>query len=189
MPTLPVPDSVNPAPESGSNRVLLAYYSRPGENYYYGDRIMLDVGNTQVVADMIAAATSVDVYRIEAADPYPTDYEETVTRNTAEKHTDARPAILHALPDIEQYDSLLLGSPVWSSQAPMIMRTFVDGLDLTGKAIYPFVTFAVSGMSGVDSDYADLCPSAAIGEGLAVQGEEATAARPDVEAWLRSIGM
>ncbi|MET0956154.1 MAG: flavodoxin, partial [Cryobacterium sp.] len=166
---------------------LLAYFSRPGENYYYGDRTMLEVGNTQVVAEMIAAAADVDVYRIEAADPYPTDYDGTVTRNTAEKNADARPAIVKTLPDIGRYRTVLLGSPVWSSQAPMIMRTFVDGLDLTGMTVYPFVTFAVSGLSGVDSDYAELCPGASIGEGLAVQGEEAAQAQPEVEAWLGRI--
>ena len=185
----PAPDPVTPAPEAGGNRVLLAYFSRPGENYYYGDRTMLDVGNTQVIADMIAEAADVDVYRIEPADPYPVGYDETVARNTSEKDADARPSIANPLPDIEQYDTVLLGSPVWSSQAPMIMRTFVDGLDLAGRRIYPFVTFAVSGMSLVDSDYAQLCPDSTIGEGLAVQGEESSEARTDVEAWLGRIGL
>lgn len=185
----PAADPSTMAPVAGGNRVLLAYFSRPGENYYYGDRTMLDVGNTRIVTDMIADATDVDVYRIEPADPYPAEYDKTVVRNTGEKDADARPGIANALPDIAQYDIVLLGSPVWSSQAPMIMRTFVDGVDLTGMTIYPFVTFAVSGMSGVDSDYAQLCPDATIGEGLAVQGEEASVARPDVEAWLGRIGL
>ena len=188
-PTTPAPAPPAPDAGAGGNRVLLAYFSRPGENYYYGDRTTLDVGNTQVIADMIAAAANVDVYRIEAADPYPAGYDETVARNTSEKDADARPGIIQALPDIAGYDTVLLGSPVWSSQAPMIMRTFVDGLDLTGMTIYPFVTFAVSGMSGIDSDYAELCPTATIGEGLAVQGEEAAEAQPDVDAWLGRIGV
>jgi hypothetical protein len=52
-------------------RVLLAYFSRAGENYYYGERIDLEVGNTEVLAGMIKQLTGCDVYRIEEADPYP----------------------------------------------------------------------------------------------------------------------
>ena len=63
---------------SSSSKVLLVYFSRAGENYYYGDRIDLEVGNTEVVANMIASTIAVDVYRIQAADPYPQSYDETV---------------------------------------------------------------------------------------------------------------
>ena len=88
--------------------MLLAYFSRPGENYYYGDRITLEVGNTQLVADMIAAAAKVDVYRIEAADPYPDDYEATVARNVREEDSDARPAVANPLPALAPYDTVLI---------------------------------------------------------------------------------
>ncbi len=180
-----LPEEPAPTTSDATSRVLMVYFSRPGENYYYGDRITLDVGNTQVVADMIAAASSMDVYRIEAADPYPEDYEETVARNSQEQDDDARPGIANPPPDMSSYDTVLLGSPVWNVRAPMIMRTFVESVDLTGKSIYPFVTYAVSGMGRVASDYEEWCPDAVIGEGLAVQGEEATQAQSDVEAWLR----
>jgi hypothetical protein len=50
--------SPNSTPGSAGSAVLLAYFSRPGENYYYGDRIDLQIGNTQVVADMMASATT-----------------------------------------------------------------------------------------------------------------------------------
>ncbi|MGB8384358.1 MAG: hypothetical protein WCG47_24485 [Dermatophilaceae bacterium] len=101
---------------SARKRVLLAYFSRPGENYYYGGRTTLEVGNTQVVADLIAAAASVDVYRIDAADAYPQDYEETVARNVREENDNARPAIANPLPDVTAYDTVLIGGPVWNVQ-------------------------------------------------------------------------
>ncbi|WP_137844236.1 flavodoxin [Microbacterium sp. 2FI] len=183
--TVPTPAA---APTS-TNRVLLAYFSRPGENYYYGDRIALETGNTQVVAEMIAATASVDIYRIEAADPYPEDYEATVARNVQEENVDARPAIANPLPDLTPYDTVLLGSPVWNVQTPMIMRTFVESTDLAGKTIHPFVTYAVSGIGRVENDYAELCPDSTLGESLAVQGEQATEAGADVAAWIRRIGL
>ncbi|HEY0279119.1 MAG TPA: hypothetical protein VGC32_12705, partial [Solirubrobacterales bacterium] len=68
-----------------------------------------------------------DVHRIEAADPYPTDYEQTVERDVREQDEDARPATANPLPSIAPYDTVLLGSPIWNLRPPMIMRTFADG--------------------------------------------------------------
>ncbi|ROR83059.1 Flavodoxin [Plantibacter flavus] len=187
---MPAPAELSATPSTTPDRrVLLAYFSRPGENYSYGGRTTLDVGNTQIVADMIAAASTVDVYRIEAADPYPDDYDATVARNVQEENVNARPAIANPLPDVAGYDTVLLGCPVWNVQTPMILRTFVDSVDLAGKRLHPFVTYAVSGIGRVEDDYAALCPDANLGESLAVQGEKAADARADVDAWLRRIGL
>ena len=70
--------------------MLLAYFSRAGENYYYGGRTNLDVGNTEVLARMISALVPCDVHRIEAAEPYPDGYDATVARNVREQNEDAR---------------------------------------------------------------------------------------------------
>ena len=169
--------------------MLVAYFSRPGENYFYGDRTYLDVGNTQVVAEMIATTIDADVYRIEAADPYPASYDETVERNVREQDADARPTIAGALPNVDGYDTILLGSPIWNVRPPMIMRTFVESVDLTDKTLLPFVTYAVSGLGATIDDYAQLAPTARIGDGLAVRGELAVDAQPDVTSWLRRVGL
>lgn len=95
--------SSGPAPESTERpasaaspgqRILLAYFSRPGENYSYGGRTNLKVGNTEVLAEMISERIQCDVHRIEAVDPYSDDYDETVARNVREQDTRARPAIV-----------------------------------------------------------------------------------------------
>ncbi|OZB89516.1 MAG: hypothetical protein B7X41_02435, partial [Microbacterium sp. 14-71-5] len=164
-----------------------AYFSRAGENYHYGSRVDLDVGNTQVLAEMLAGAVSVDVFRIVAADPYPHDYDQTVARNLEEEQDDARPRITGDLPDLGGYDTILLGSPVWNSQPPMIMRTFIDALDWTGKTVQPFVTYAVSRMGAVQRDYTQWCQGATVGDGLAIQGETVNDARDQTEDWLRQI--
>jgi hypothetical protein len=85
------------AGEFRRGKVLLAYFSRPGENYYYGGRIDLKVGNTEVVARTIAKLIRCDVHRIEAANPYPHDYEQTVARNVREQEANARPRIRNPL--------------------------------------------------------------------------------------------
>jgi flavodoxin len=187
----PAPSRVTPEGDtaSSSSKALLVYFSRAGENYYYGDRIGLEVGNTEVVANMIASTIAVDVYRIEAADPYPESYEATVERNRQEQDDEARPAIAGRLPTVDTYDTVMLGSPIWNVRPPMIMRTFADSVDLSGKTIYPFVTYAVSGMGNTIDDYTRFCQGASIGEGLAIRGEEAQDAQNDVNAWLQRIGL
>ena len=147
------------------------------------------VGNTQVVAEMIGRLIGCDVHRIEAADPYPDDYDPTVERNVREQDADARPAMANPLTSIERYDTVLLGSPIWNVRAPMIMSTFTESLDFTGKTIHPFTTHAMSGLGTTERDYAASCPGATLGEGLAVRGEEAADAGPAVESWLRRIGL
>ena len=168
-------------------RVLLAYFSRAGENYYYGGRRDLKVGNTEVVARMISKLIRCDVHRIRAVDPYPYDYEATVARNVREQQADARPRIANPLASIKRYDVVLLASPIWNVRAPMIMSTFAERYDFTGKTIFPVTTHAMSGLGTTPDDYAASCPRATIGRGLAVQGEKARTADPAVEAWLRRV--
>jgi Flavodoxin len=138
---------------------------------------------------MIAELIVCDVHRIEAADPYPASYDATVARNVREQNADARPAIADPLASIEQYDTVLLGSPIWNVRPPMIMTTFTQSYDFTGKTVHPFVTYAVSGLGSTERDYTSSCPSAQIAPGLAVQGEEVTQHRAEVETWLREAGL
>jgi flavodoxin len=170
-------------------KVLVAYFSRAGENYDNGGRTWLQVGNTAVVANMIADLIPCDVHRIEAADPYSDRYDDTVARNVREQNEDQRPAIAGPLPGLEQYDVVLLGSPIWNVRAPMIMTSFTEQLDFTGKTVHPFTTYAMSGLGTTERDYARSCAGAGIAEGLAVRGEQAQQARPQVTDWLRRIGL
>jgi flavodoxin len=180
----PMPDSTERASE---RRILLAYFSRAGENYYYGGRRTLKIGNTEVLAGMIRQLIRCDVYRIEAADPYSDDYDATVDRNVREQSDNARPGIANPRTSISDYDTVLVGSPIWNNRAPMIMSTFVESLDFGGKTLYPFVTYAVSGLGSTERDYAISAPGATIGAGLAVRGEQVQSAQSEAEDWLRRI--
>ncbi|SKB08880.1 Flavodoxin [Aeromicrobium choanae] len=169
--------------------MLVAYFSRAGENYSYGDRVWLETGNTEVAVRMIADTIDCDVHRIEAADPYPREYDPTVARNSREQDDDARPEMAGASPDLTGYDVVILASPIWGSRAPMIMSTFTEALDFTGKTVHPFTTHAMSGLGSTERDYAETCRGAEFGEGLAVQGETVRDARPEIEDWLKQAGL
>ena len=187
--TVPLPNSPSSSGSSTPAGVLVVYFSRAGENYYYGGRRDLEVGNTEVLAGMIAELITCDVHRIEAVDPYPASYDDTVQRNVIEQETDARPGIANPLASITAYETVLLGSPIWNVRAPMIMTSFTESHDFTAKTVLPFVTYAVNGLGRVERDYAVACPGARIADGLAVRGEEVTQHLVDVEAWLRTAGL
>jgi flavodoxin len=183
------PSDTTAKPAKNPPRILLAFYSRAGENYYYGGRRELKVGNTEVLARMIADLTGCDLHQIHAADPYPDDYDQTVARNVREQQQNAHPAIAGALPDLTPYGTVLLASPIWNIRAPMIMTTFTEALDFAGKTVHPVTTYAMSGLGTTERDYAASCRGASIGRGLAVQGEKAAESQDDVTAWLRTEGM
>jgi hypothetical protein len=102
-----------------------------------------------------------------------------------EPQADARPAIANPLPSIDGYDTILLASPIWNVRAPMIMSTFVENYDFSGKTVHPVTTYAMSGLGTTPDDYARSCRGARTGTGLAVRGEEARSAGTAVESWLR----
>ena len=189
----PSPQTGSATPGATGSGVLLVFFSRPGENYYHGDRIDLEVGNTKVVAGMISDLIGCDVYEILAAEPYSDDYEATRERNVREQDADARPEIANPIPSIDGYDTVIIGSPIWNVRPPMIMSTFAERFDFTGKTVLPLVTYAVSGMGNTERVYQEACRGATFGDGLAVQGEEVVDAPNDaamaVETWLQGINL
>jgi NAD(P)-dependent dehydrogenase (short-subunit alcohol dehydrogenase family) len=151
------PGAAAPARTAPAGRVLMVYFSRAGEQYWNGGRRTVAIGNTARIAGFINDFIHPAVYRLEPAEPYPASYKATVDRNTRELHDDARPAIAHPLPDLSAYRTILLGSPVWAVQEPRIMRTLLDGAlskGLAGRAVHPFVTYAVSHMGYAASKHA-----------------------------------
>lgn len=188
----PTPDgqpATTASPGSRNSRVLLAYFSRAGENHHYGGRRNLRVGNTEVLARMIGDHIECDTHRIEAAAPYSDDYDATVARNVREQDADARPAIADPLASIDGYDVVLLAGPIWNVRAPVIMSTFAERYDFRGRTVHPVTTHAMSGLGTTERDYAASCRGATIGEGLAVRGEEVRKADADVRSWLRRVGL
>ncbi len=180
---------------AASGRILVAYFSRAGENNYGTDtHVMLDVGYTQTVAGYISDFLGCDSFKIQEADPYPVSYSDTVARNVQEQRADARPAIanLADLPDISGYDTILVGSPIWNVRPPMIMRTFLESYDFAGKTVAPFVTYDMSGLGQTVSDYVEELPDSMVVSGdLAVYEKDAQTedGRAQARDWLVSLGL
>jgi hypothetical protein len=69
------------------------------------------------------------------------------------------------------------------------MLTFAERYDFAGKMVYPFTTYAMSGLGSVVDEYRAACRGAKLGEALAIRGEEAEGSRKAVDRWLRRIGL
>ncbi len=172
------------------NKALVVFFSRAGQNYTTHGYVDRGIGNTEVMAGYISDALGCDVFKIEPSVAYPTDYEATLPIAQDEQDSDARPAIdnLTDLPNLDAYDTLLVGSGIWWGKPPMIMRTFLESIDTKGKTIVPFTTEAGSGLGSAIVDYANSCPDAKIsGSGLSVSGEHIESEGDQVRKWAKNL--
>lgn len=131
--------------KDGKNKVLIVYFSRTKE-VYNGP---LKVGNTKRIADDIQKRTGGTEYEIVPKKPYPNSYNKTTQVARREQQNNARPAIKNKLPNVKKYSTVFIGSPIWWSQYPMIIRTFMDkepALNSSSKTIIPFTTAEGSGL-------------------------------------------
>lgn len=99
-------------------------------------------GNTEDMANYIAQQTGGDLLKLEPTDPYPEDYSATGDRAKIEVDTNARPEITNLPESIAEYDTILVGYPIWWHTAPMLIGTFLESYDLSGVDVYPFTQSA-----------------------------------------------
>lgn len=175
--------------ESAGTDILIAYFSRADENYGVG---VIEKGNTEIIAEMIAEETGGELFHIERSTPYPADYDECTDEAKKEQEENARPELASELESIEAYNTIFIGFPIWWSDMPMAVYTFLESHDFSGKTIIPFCTHAGSGLSSTVSSIQDTCPDATVLEGFAIQGSTAQNDRSNaneaVIEWLEKSG-
>ena len=140
--------------EPESSKVLVVIFSR--------------TGHTKPLAEYIAEDLNADLYEIEAKVPYTDDDIKYYTNCRADREQNdpsARPEIAGELPDVTGYDTVFIGYPIWHGQAPKIIYTFLEGVDLSGKTIIPFCTSHSSPLGTSAENLHPLAPDAAWMEG------------------------
>ena len=175
-------------PTAGS-KVLVVYFSRTGEQYGVG---VIEKGNTEIVAEMVAELAGADLYQVvPAEDYYPMTYNELTDVAKKEQNEKARPVYAATVPDLSGYDTIFVGAPVWWGDWPMIMYTFFENEDLSGKTLIPFCTHAGSGLSGFDKKLASACPDSTVLNGLAINGADTQndpeRVRSKVSDWISGL--
>ena len=158
------------------HKVLVAYFSA--------------TGTTKGVAEHIANGLNADIYEIVPEDPY-TDadlnYNDNNSRTTIEMNDpNARPAIFGSVENMEQYDIIFVGYPIWWGEAPRIVSTFMESYDFSGKTIVPFCTSGGSGIGSSASNLERLTSGATWLDGRRLNGSDS---QDTVMEWVNSLDL
>lgn len=148
-------------------KVLVAYYSWSG--------------HTKAVAEQIHSEVGGDIFEIQPEKAYSKDYKEVVDVAKQEMNDNARPAVANKVDNMDQYDVIFVGYPIWWGKAPMFVYTFLEGYNLQGKTVIPFCT---SGGSPIDGSIPDIQSSAK--GATVVEGIESTDSQR-ISQWLTQI--
>ena len=162
--------------EQEENRMLVVYFSA--------------TGNTKSMAETIAEVTGADIYEIVPEDPYTSEdlnYSDDNCRANQEMNDEsARPAIAGEIENIDEYDTIFLGYPIWWGTMPRIINTFLDTYDLSGKTIMPFCTSGGSSVSTSVTDIRNICEDSVVMDGL--RGTSSID-KTSIEEWLEDSGI
>lgn len=160
-----------------AQRVLVAYFSL--------------TGNTEALAQSIAAKTGAEIVKIVPADAYPTEYRKCTERAKKEIGTGTKPALAPLAADLAAFDIIFVGSPNWLGTYAPPVATFLDAPALAGKTIVPFFTNGGGGLQNCESNMkTQLAGKAAFLRALTVNGKKVKSAATarEIDAWLAEIG-
>lgn len=161
---------------TGEAKILIAYFSA--------------TNNTEGIANHLEEILDADLVEIVPETPYTSDdlnYNDSSSRSSQEMNdSDARPAISGSVENMEQYDVIFLGYPIWWGEAPRIINTFLESHDLSGKTIVPFCTSASSPLGSSAAKLQDLTADAEWLEGRRFSGG---ASASDVQSWVDSLNL
>ena len=186
------------AAENGSsagNNILILYFS--ADNTKDVDAVssatpMTDgTASVEWIANIIHDNVGGDLIPIIPSEDYPLEYEALADYAKKERDDGGRPAFEDLRVDPASYDVVFVGYPIWWYEMPMIMDTFFDQYDFSGKTIIPFNTHAGSRDGGTYGDIKELEPNATVLDGLAVRGEDAGKDRTKeaVLSWLEGLDL
>lgn len=161
---------------SDTVKVLVAYFSA--------------TNTTEGVAKTIADSLGADLYEITPEQPYSAadlDYHDDKSRSTIEMNDpNARPAISGSVENMDQYDIIFIGYPIWWGEAPRILSTFVESYSFSGKTVVPFCTSGGSGVGSSASNLERLTSGATWFSGTRLNGN---ASRSSVAEWVNGLGL
>ena len=146
-------------------------------------------GNTARLAEWIQETAGGDLFPIRVKDKYSCYWDEILNRASEEKARKVRPELSGPMPDFSEYDVIFLGFPTWWYTIPMPIASFIEGNDLSGKTVIPFVSHGTSGKARTIRDLKKLLPgSVSVEKEIGIYRSETETSRPAVEAWLKEIG-
>lgn len=140
-------------------------------------------GTTKGVAEYLHGIVGGDIIELEPVNAYPEGYSDALDPAKREQNENARPTIKTTVENFDSYDTIYMGYPIWWGTVPMMMFTFMESYDFSGKTVVPFAT---SGGTGVDqsiSDIRETIPKATVKDGLLVRSND------EILPWLQGLGL
>ena len=172
------PEDETPVESEDDNgkKILIAYFSA--------------TNNTENIANHLNEILDTDLYEIVPETPYTSEdlnYYDRTSRSSQEMNDpDARPVIDRSVDNMEQYDVIFLGYPIWWGEAPRIINTFLESYDLSGKTIAPFCTSASSPLGSSARNLQALTDDVTWLDGQRFSGGASSA---DVQSWVDSLNL
>ena len=159
-----------------NRKILVAYFSASGV--------------TAKAAEKLAEAAQADLYEIKPKIPYThadLDWTDKKSRSSVEMNDKAsRPAIAGKVENMEEYDTVFIGFPIWWYVAPTIINTFLESYHFSGKTIIPFATSGWSGMGRTNENLKPSCPGAVLMPGKMLNG---SLSETELKNWVENIGL
>ena len=170
-------------PENMSKSIVI-FFSHAGDNYSVG---VIDTGNTKIVADYISEITGADQFEIVTHKYDGMAYTPLIELAKKEAAAGELPPYEGAAPDLNGYDTVFIGGPVWWGTYPQVMFTLFKDINLDGKTIIPFTTHEGSGLASCASDVRKAFPKAHIMGEFSIYGHEVRGGKAKVEKWLKGL--
>ncbi len=158
---------------AAEKKVLVAYFSH--------------TGTTEKVALEIQRQIGGDLFKVETVQNYSTDHKKLVDYAKKELAADARPSLKASVTNLDAYDVVFVGYPIWWYTLPMPLFTFFESHNSSGKTVIPFCTHGGSRLSGTVELIQQLAPKAQVLEGLAISRKATSEIPEDVTEWLKKL--
>ena len=168
---------------------LVAYFSRPGENYFIGGYRTVDKGNAKIIAERINKTTPSDIFEIEPINKYSDNYKKCCQEAKFEFENNIFPEIKNYIESVKQYKNIILVYPCWYETIPQIVATFLKHFDFANKNIYPVCTHEGSGLGKSEKDISKFCRRSKVHPGFAIRGTYAEKCASSIEKWIATLNL
>ncbi|MDE6149993.1 MAG: flavodoxin [Ruminococcus sp.] len=185
--------AINDGGEPSGSKILIAYFA-VAENSDVDAEASASAtsdgrGRMKAMADMIQIETGGDLFSIRTSVEYPGDGAKLIDYADKEQKDYVRPELTSHIENLDDYDVIFVGYPNWWFDMPMVMYSFFDEYDFSGKTIVPFNSHNGSGFSNTIKTIQSLEPDAnVISDGFTVNEKDVESSAEDIAEWVNGLG-